>query len=340
MKRADFSFNLPEELVAQYPSDKRGESRLLVYHKNTGAIEHCSISDIVEKLPEGALLVVNNSKVRKARIYGESETGGSIEILLLREEQPQVWQALMSKAKKQRIGKKIILPNGVIGTITGQEGEFRQLTLDTPIDDGYLESHGHVPLPPYVKRDDTDEDWTRYQTVYAKEYGSVAAPTAGLHFTPELLQKITDRGIQICSVTLHVGAGTFLPIRVDDISEHSMHREFFTVPEETSQAIAKAKSEGRPVIALGTTTVRTLESAAQDHGVVASGAGSTTLYITPGYQFKVVEQMITNFHTPESSLLVMVSAFAGYDEIKRIYQEAIEQRYRFYSFGDAMFMTE
>ncbi len=340
MKRTDFSFNLPEELIAQYPSDKRGESRLLVYHKTTGAIEHCTISDIVEKLPQGALLVVNNSKVRKARIYGESETGGSIEILLLREEQSQVWQALMGKAKKQRIGKKIILPNGVTGTITGQDGEFRQLTLDTAIDDGYLETHGHVPLPPYVKRDDTDEDWTRYQTVYAKEYGSVAAPTAGLHFTPELLQKIKDRGIQICSVTLHVGAGTFLPIRVDNIEEHSMHREFFTVPQETSEAIAKAKAEGRPVIALGTTTVRTLESAAQEKGKVTAGTGSTTLYITPGYQFQVVEQMITNFHTPESSLLVMVSAFAGYDEIQRIYQEAIEQRYRFYSFGDAMFMTE
>jgi S-adenosylmethionine:tRNA ribosyltransferase-isomerase len=338
MKTSDFLFDLPPELVAQVPTTERGSSRLLVLDRATGSLTHSAVADIGLFIEPGTVMVFNDSRVRKARIYGTSaDSGSEVEFLLVRKESPTRWLAMAKKAKRQRIGRRYGFPEGLEGLIAGEEGELRIVEFSFPVDDAWLDRNGHIPLPPYIKRDDTVSDAERYQTVYSKPVGSAAAPTAGLHFTEPLLQGLRAEGIETLFVTLHVGMGTFLPIRTDTLEEHHMHEEEFTVPEDTAERIEAAKREGRPVLAVGTTSVRTLESAWKDGGLVR-GWQKTSLFIYPGYQFNVVDKMFTNFHTPGSSLLVLVSAFAGRDKIRTAYEEAIRERYRFFSYGDAMLM--
>ncbi len=335
MKTKTFSFELPEDLIAQYPARERGTSRLMLVKRNTHTISHHTVQDLPELLPEGALLILNNSRVRKARIYGNTEHGGQVEFLLIEKRSSSQWKAMVSKAKKQKPGRTYYFPADVQAHIVEIENQFRIVEFTPEIDDDYLDRYGHMPLPPYIHRKDTPEDSGRYQTVYASSTGSVAAPTAGLHLTDEILANLAKKGIEQAHVTLHVGIGTFLPIRTEDVESHTMHSEHYAVPAETAEKVNSAIKEGRPICAVGTTSVRTLESAWKN-GKLQSGEGSTDLYIYPGYQFKVVNQMLTNFHTPESSLLVMVSAFAGKELIEKAYTTAIEERYRFFSYGDAM----
>lgn len=343
MKTKTFSFDVPEELIAQHPVEERGTSRLMRVQRQSESITHHSVQDLPDLLPENAVVVMNNSRVRKARIYAATAHRGQVEFLLLEQRSPNRWKAMVSKAKKQKPGRTYSFPGDVQAEIVSQEEEFRIVEFTPAIDDRYLDTHGHMPLPPYIRRQDTAEDSGRYQTVYAAHTGSVAAPTAGLHLTDKILEKLTGRGIELVHVTLHVGIGTFLPIRTEDVEAHKMHTEHYDVPKETADAVNRATHEGRPVCAVGTTSVRTLESAwtprsgsSGQNGELQAGEGSTDLYIYPGYQFNVVDQMLTNFHTPESSLLVMVSAFAGKGLIERAYTAAIQERYRFFSYGDAM----
>ncbi|MFW6274378.1 MAG: tRNA preQ1(34) S-adenosylmethionine ribosyltransferase-isomerase QueA [Spirochaetota bacterium] len=347
MKTKTFSFDLPEELIAQHPAEERGTSRLLRVQRSSQKISHHTVKDLPDIIPDNAVLVMNNSRVRKARIYATTEHGGQVEFLLLEQRSPRRWKAMVSKAKKQKPGRSYTLPGDVQAEIVNSEHEFRIVEFTPEIDDDYLDIHGHMPLPPYIRRKDTPEDAGRYQTVYASETGSVAAPTAGLHLTDEILAELAARGVELAHVTLHVGIGTFLPIRTEDVEAHRMHTEHYAVPAETAEMVNRAKSEGRPVCAVGTTSVRTLESAWQagdkdkpgdsrQTGRLQAGEGSTDLYIYPGYEFKAVDQMFTNFHTPESSLLVMVSAFAGKQLIEKAYRTAIQEKYRFFSYGDAM----
>ncbi len=347
MKTKTFSFDLPEELIAQHPAMERGTSRLMRIQRNSQKISHHTVNELPELIPDNAVLVMNNSRVRKARIYATTEHGGQVEFLLLEQRSAQRWKAMVSKAKKQKPGRTYTFPGSVHAHIVDVENEFRIVEFTPGIDDDYLDRHGHMPLPPYIRREDTPEDSGRYQTVYASETGSVAAPTAGLHLTDEILAKLAERGVDLAHVTLHVGIGTFLPIRTEDVEAHRMHTEHYAVPAETAELVNRAKREGRPVCAVGTTSVRTLESAwqpgnsdkpgnEQHTGRLQAGEGSTDLYIYPGYEFKAVDQMFTNFHTPESSLLVMVSAFAGKELIEKAYRTAIQEKYRFFSYGDAM----
>ncbi len=337
MKTREFYFNLPSELIAQKPSDRRGESRMLVLDKNTGKLEHRGINDFVNFVDKNTLIVVNNSKVRKARLFGFSETGGKVEFLLTKQLNSKEWLVMVSKKKKQYKGKIFSFPGKLSGEITGEEGELRKIRFSKSVDDLYLDVHGHIPLPPYIKREDTKEDWIRYQTVYARETGSTAAPTAGLHFTELILNQLKTKGIVIVPVTLHVGMGTFIPVRCEEVEEHNMHKEEYEIPPESARLINEAKRTGKKILAVGTTSVRTLESSWRD-GQIMSGKGSTDLFIYPGYTFKVVDQMLTNFHTPDSSLIILVSAFAGIEEIKNAYKTAIDLKYRFFSYGDAMFI--
>ncbi len=344
MKTKEFFFNLPEELIAQYPADRRGESRLLALDKTTGIYRDAHISQITTFLQPNSLVVVNNSKVRKARVYGQSETGGRVEFLFLYELPNHTWVTMVTKQKKQHIGKRYQFSNSNQktwqATIVGEHEDGKIVQFTQTIDESFFESCGHVPLPPYIKREDTFQDESRYQTVYAETAGSVAAPTAGLHFTAEILDQIISMGIEICPVTLHVGPGTFLPVRTEKLEDHPMHLEHYDIPEKTALSINQAKREGRPVVAVGTTSVRTLESAFDENTKqVLAGAGSTRLFIMAPYQFNVVDQLLTNFHTPESTLLVLVSAFAGKEHIFQAYEHAIAQRYRFFSYGDAMFIS-
>ena len=335
MKTRDFSFDLPPELIAQFPPERRGDSRMLVLDRGDSSITHSSVSSLPDFLEEGTVMVFNDSRVRKARIFGEADTGGKVEFLLLEERTPGVWEAIVEKSKKQRIGKEYAFPGGMSGKIAASEGNRKIVMFDPPPDEGYFERFGHMPLPPYIKREDQSSDALRYQTIYSHETGSVAAPTAGLHFTEGILSALAARGIQVCYVTLHVGIGTFLPMRTEEVESHTMHRESYLIPEETARLVNLAKSEGRPVCAVGTTSVRTLESGRREEGL-AAGPGNTSLFIYPGYRFGIVDRMFTNFHTPESTLLVMVSAFAGSELIKTAYAAAIENRYRFFSYGDCM----
>ncbi len=341
MKTKEYSFDLPEHLIAQYPSDRRGESRLLVLDRNTDALIDSQISHIADFLESGSVMVVNNSKVRKARVYGESETGGKVEFLFLHELSNGIWTAMVTKSKRQKIGKRYRFTNSQgeewTATIIGDEDGGKLVEFDVPIDEHFFSSCGHVPLPPYIKRDDTFSDESRYQTVYADKSGSVAAPTAGLHFTDEILKTIEDRHITICPVTLHVGPGTFLPVRTEHLEDHPMHLEHYEVPETTARLVDAAKAEGRPVVAVGTTSVRTLESAYDmAEKRLRPGEGATRLFIMPPYRFQVVDMLMTNFHTPESTLLVLVSAFAGKKRILEAYSHAVSHEYRFFSYGDAM----
>lgn len=335
MLTTDFSFNLPEELIAQQPPAERGASRLLVLDRQSGSVFHSCVRELASFVPAGTVMVFNDSRVRRARLFATSATGGKVEVLLLRHEGDSIWAALTTRMAKLMPGKRVTLPEGLEAEVVEARPDERLLRFSREIDDGYLERNGHLPLPPYIRRADVPADAERYQTVYAREHGSAAAPTAGLHFTPEILGALRSAGVDIRFVTLHVGLGTFLPVRAESIEEHRMHSEEYTVPEETARAVNAAKSEGRPVLAVGTTSVRTLESAWTPGGL-RSGSGATNIFMYPGYSFKVVDAMFTNFHTPESTLLMLVSAFAGRERILAAYEEAVRERYRFFSYGDAM----
>ncbi|WP_332446942.1 tRNA preQ1(34) S-adenosylmethionine ribosyltransferase-isomerase QueA [Sphaerochaeta sp.] len=341
----EFSFDLPEHLIAQTPADRRGEDRLLVLQKQDGSFIDEQMHNFAAYLDPGSLLVVNNSKVRKARVYGISDTGSRVEFLFLEENIDHSWNVMVTKTKKQHIGKQYTFSTpddsyqkkGWI--IAENEDSTRTIAFAQPLDESFFQTLGHVPLPPYIKREDDFADENRYQTVYAETEGSVAAPTAGLHFTNEILESIRDKGCTIVPVTLHVGPGTFLPVRAERLEDHHMHYERYEISRESADLINQARKAGRPIVATGTTSVRTLESAydpTQDR--VLSGEGRTNLFIRPGYQWKVVNQLLTNFHTPESTLLVLVSTFAGKNAIDAAYRHAIEKSYRFFSYGDAMFI--
>ena len=345
MLTKDFYFDLPDSLIAQEPSEKRGEDRLLVLDKNSGEYKDMMMSDFPSLLPENSVLVVNNSKVRKARTYAESvETGGVVEFLFLGKNSNGSWKAMVTKSKRQKKGKRFVWKDSegkayVYAVIEKENDDgTRDVRFDSDIDESFFQTLGHVPLPPYIKREDNWKDENRYQTIYAKKEGSVAAPTAGLHFTPEIMEKIKERGIKIYEVTLHVGAGTFLPVRSEEIENHHMHTESYEISPETAEELNKAKREGKTIVAVGTTSIRTLESASDENGVLTSLKDDTSIFIYPGYKFKFVDNLLTNFHTPESTLLMLVSALAGKDHILTSYRHAVEKKYRFFSYGDAMFI--
>jgi S-adenosylmethionine:tRNA ribosyltransferase-isomerase len=337
MLTTDFNFNLPEEYIAQEPAGERGASRLLVLDRSTGNVSHAMVRDIASLLPRGALMVFNDSRVRRARLFGLTPNGGKVEVLLLRREGPSLWAALTSRMARLKTGKTVSLPEGLEAIVVAERPDERVLSLSFELDDSYLERNGHLPLPPYIRRKDTVSDSERYQTVYARESGSAAAPTAGLHFTPAILESLKSAGVELCFITLHVGLGTFLPVRSAAVEDHSMHIEEYTIPPATAAAVNQAKKDKRPVVAVGTTSVRTLESAWTETGLQA-GPGSTDIFIYPGYRFKVVDAMFTNFHTPGSTLLMLVSAFAGRERILAAYEEAVANHYRFFSYGDAMLL--
>lgn len=340
MKTSDFDYHLPESSIAQTPSEPRDSSRLLVLHRETGALEHKIFRDIKAYLKAGDLLVLNQTRVIPARIFAQKETGGKVELLLLRRRDELTWEALVG-GKGLRVGKKVEVENGPQAEIMEiLEGSERLIKFSEPIEP-YFPKVGNIPLPPYIHEKLSDPE--RYQTVFAKEMGSAAAPTAGLHFTPQLLEELKEQGVKIAYVTLHVGLDTFAPVTEDDPEEHKIHTEWCELPQETADAINAAKQAGGRVVAVGTTSVRTLESAAQlttDHRPLTTAfIGPTNIFIFPGYQFKVVDAMITNFHLPKSTLIMLVSAFAGREKILSAYETAIKEGYRFYSFGDAMFLV-
>lgn len=330
-----FDFNLPDELIAQSPAQKRDESRLLYLNKEHNTINELHFKDIVNLLTSNDFLVVNNTKVLKARLYGKKETGGKVEVLLTDEIDKNTFQGMVRGKVKE--GDKIIIEGNKV-TVKELIDEIRVLEFDC---DPYklMEKFGHIPLPPYIKRDDTKEDHARYQTVYSKNEGSVAAPTAGLHFTTELMEKLKNKGVEVVEITLNVGIGTFKPVKADYIEDHKMHSEKYFISEEARKKINDLKNKGKKLVAVGTTSVRALESIATDTGYIENfGAFSTDIFITPGYKFKIVDKLITNFHLPKSTLLMLVSAFAGYDFTMNAYKHAVNNRYRFFSYGDAMFI--
>lgn len=340
MKTSDFYYDLPQELIAQDPLEDRSSSRLLVLHKETGKREHRVFRDILEYLNPGDCLVVNNTKVIPARLIGEKEgTGAGIEVLLLKRMEDGVWETLVKPGKKARPGARISFGNGLlVGEVLDVVEEGNRLIRFTyeGIFEEILDQLGQMPLPPYITHQLQDKN--RYQTVYAKHQGSAAAPTAGLHFTPELLQAIEKKGVKLAHVTLHVGLGTFRPVKVEDVTNHHMHSEFYMVEEEQAKLINETKAAGGRVICVGTTSCRTLESATGEDGILHAGSGWTEIFIYPGYRFKILDALITNFHLPESTLLMLVSALAGKEQMLDVYREAVEERYRFFSFGDAMFI--
>ncbi|MDR0597625.1 MAG: tRNA preQ1(34) S-adenosylmethionine ribosyltransferase-isomerase QueA [Treponema sp.] len=336
MKTADFSFELPGGLIAQSPPERRGSSRLMVLDRKARARSHAMVGELPALLDPGSLLVFNNSRVRKARIYGTSETGARVEFLLLKRLDPCAWTFMARRAKRRLPRSRYAFEGGLAAEIEDREGA-RLLRFDRPVDDAWLDRHGRVPLPPYIRRADTPEDQERYQTVYAAVTGSAAAPTAGLHFTPELLAKLESRGLETAFVTLHVGPGTFLPVRSEHIEDHVMHEESYAIDGGTAAKIEKARAEKRPIVAVGTTSLRVLESAWDEEGRrLRRGEAATSIFIYPGYAFKLADQLFTNFHTPESTLLMLVSAFAGREFILESYKDAVDRRYRFFSYGDAM----
>lgn len=340
MKTQDFYYHLPEELIAQDPLEDRSSSRLMVLNKETGKIEHHIFKEIIEYLKEGDCLVINDTKVIPARLIGEKEgTGAKIELLLLKRKQDDVWETLVKPGKKAKPGTRIMFGNGLlVGEIIDivEEGNRLIKFYYEGIFEEVLDQLGQMPLPPYITHQ--LEDKNRYQTVYAKHAGSAAAPTAGLHFTPELLKTIEQKGIKLARVTLHVGLGTFRPVKVEDVTNHHMHSEFYMITEEAARIINETKEKGGRVISVGTTSTRTLESVADERGYVKETSGWTEIFIYPGYQFKCVDALITNFHLPESTLLMLVSALAGKEHIMAAYEEAVKEKYRFFSFGDAMFL--
>lgn len=338
MKVTDYYFDLPQEQIAQDPLEDRSSSRLLVLDKETGEYSHHVFREITEFLKPGDCLVLNNTKVIPARLFGEKEgTQAKIEILLLKRKENDVWETLVKPGKKAKIGTKIIFGGGLlVGEVVDIVEEGNRLIKFTyeGIFEEILDQLGQMPLPPYITHQLKDKN--RYQTVYAKYDGSAAAPTAGLHFTPELLQQVKDMGVDIAEVTLHVGLGTFRPVKVDNILDHHMHSEFYMVTQEAADKINNAKKNGHRVICVGTTSCRTIESAADENGMLRESSGWTEIFIYPGYQFKVLDCLITNFHLPESTLLMLVSALAGREHVLAAYEEAVKEGYRFFSFGDAM----
>ncbi len=341
LKTADYYFDLPKELIAQDPLEDRSSSRLLTLDKRTGATSHHHFKEIIDFLHEGDCLVLNNTKVIPARLYGvKEETGAVIEVLLLKRGENDVWETLVKPGKKAKPGTKLVFG----------DGQLKAEVIDT-LDDGnrmirfsydgiweeILDSLGEMPLPPYITH--KLQDRNRYQTVYAKYDGSAAAPTAGLHFTTDLLKQIEEKGVKIAYVTLHVGLGTFRPVKVDDVTQHHMHSEYYQVTKEAADLINNTKKAGGRVICVGTTSCRTIESAADDNGIVQAKCDNTEIFIYPGYRFKVLDALITNFHLPESTLLMLVSALAGREHVLAAYEEAIKEQYRFFSFGDAMFIS-
>lgn len=340
MKVTDFDYELPEALIAQFPVEPRDTSRLLTLNKVTGAVEHkAHFYELVEELNEGDVLVFNNTKVIPARLYGHREgSGGKVEVLLLTPCGENRWECLVKPGKKCPVGQVIVFDERLKATVldkTNFGGRIVEFTVDGIFDD-IIQEIGEMPLPPYIH--EKLEDKERYQTVYAKEKGSAAAPTAGLHFTPELLEKIKAKGVELEFVTLHVGLGTFRPVSVESIEDHDMHSEFYSVSPETAARINDAKTKGRRIIAVGTTSVRTLESASTDDGVLQGTSGWTQIFIYPGYTFKMVDALVTNFHLPQSTLLMLISALAGREHCLAAYEEAVREKYRFFSFGDAMFI--
>lgn len=335
MKTSQFFFDLPESQIAQSPPADREAARLLVLDRSSGAVTHSSVRDLDGFIQPGTVVVINDTRVRKARLFGRRASGATTEFLLLERRGPDLWEALAGRAGRLRPGSTFAFAEGVTAVLESAADETRLLRFSPAIDEAWLERNGHVPLPPYIKRPDQAADEERYQTVYARAVGSAAAPTAGLHLTPRLMEALGARGVTVARVTLHVGLGTFQPIRTENIEEHQMHEEAYSVPAETKAAVEAAVREERPVLAVGTTVMRTLESAWVNGGL-AAGEGRTRIYITPGYRFKVVRQMLTNFHTPGSTLLVLVSAFAGRERILETYREAVGLGYRFFSYGDAM----
>ena len=339
MNKSDFDFYLPEELIAQTPLEKRDNSRLLHLDKNTGKIEHKHFYDIKQYIRPGDCLVLNDSRVLPARLIGTRPTGGAVELVLLKDLGDNCWECLSRPGRKTKPGQELIFGNGELTAVVqdltqggnrivkfGYNGIFLEI----------LERLGKMPLPPYIKEELQDSE--RYQTVYSKELGSAAAPTAGLHFTKELLSEIEDMGVRICCVTLHVGLGTFRPVKAENIEDHDMHSEFCIIPEETAKTVNDTKKAGGRVIAVGTTSCRTLESFTTDDGVLHATSGWTNIFIYPGYTFKCVDVLITNFHLPESTLIMLVSALAGREHILNAYKTAVNEKYRFFSFGDAMFI--
>jgi len=337
MKTREFFFDLPEELIAQYPLRERGDSRLLVVDRSRGDYIDSTLQELPSFLPPDSVLVFNNSKVRKARIYGiDPHTGKEREFLFVRSEDRKQWEVLTPNARRLKEGRTFLFPEFKMGRVGfSSHPPTLCLRFEEPLEEVYFDTYGKVPLPPYIHRQAEPLDEERYQTIYAQQTGSVAAPTAGLHFTESILKALETKGIERVFVTLHVGLGTFEPIRTENIENHKMHREEYEVSLEAASRINQARKEKREIIAVGTTSVRVLESAYQG-GEVRAGSGSTELYITPGYPFRVVDHLFTNFHTPGSTLLVLVTAFAGTSLIKKAYQHAIQKRYRFFSYGDAM----
>ena len=339
MNKSDFDFYLPEELIAQTPLEKRDNSRLLHLDKHTGEIEHKHFYDIKQYIRPGDCLVLNDSRVLPARLIGTRPTGGAVELVLLKDLGDNCWECLSRPGRKTKPGQELIFGNGELTAVVqdltqggnrivkfGYNGIFLEI----------LERLGKMPLPPYIKEELQDSE--RYQTVYSKELGSAAAPTAGLHFTKELLSEIEDMGVRICCVTLHVGLGTFRPVKAENIEDHDMHSEFCIIPEETAKTVNDTKKAGGRVIAVGTTSCRTLESFTTDDGVLQATSGWTNIFIYPGYKFKCIDALITNFHLPESTLIMLVSALAGREHILNAYKTAVNEKYRFFSFGDAMFI--
>ncbi len=343
MKTSDFYYDLPENLIAQTPVEPRNASRLMVLHRKNGSIEHRVFKDLAEYLNPGDCLVLNDTRVIPARIYGvKEETGAVVEFLLLSQKENDVWECLCKPGKRAKTGTKFSFGGGkLIGEIVDvdiDEGNrFVKFTCKGSIYT-VLDEIGSMPLPPYIKEKLKDKE--RYQTVYSKELGSAAAPTAGLHFTPEMLEEIKNMGVNIAEITLHVGLGTFRPVKVDDVTKHKMHTEHYVMPQAAADLINRTKKNGGRVIAVGTTSCRTIESVAAKNGCICADEGDTSIFIYPGFEFKCMDALITNFHLPESTLIMLVSAFAGYDNIMNAYKTAVAEKYRFFSFGDAMFIED
>ncbi|MBQ6626533.1 MAG: tRNA preQ1(34) S-adenosylmethionine ribosyltransferase-isomerase QueA [Ruminococcus sp.] len=340
MKTVDFYYDLPEELIAQTPLEPRDSSRMLVLSKGSGEIDHKHFYNIIDHLNEGDCLILNDSRVLPARIFGiKDETGASVEFLLLRQIENNTWETLAKPGKKAKPGAKFTFGEGImtatVKDVTEEGNRIVEFSCNEN-DNIYsaLDKIGQMPLPPYITEKLKDKE--RYQTVYSNEVGSAAAPTAGLHFTKELLQKIKDKGVNIGYVTLHVGLGTFRPVKVEEITDHKMHSEHYEIPKETAQLIKETKENGKRVIAVGTTSCRTLESVATKYGEICDCEGFTDIFIYPGYKFKVLDGLVTNFHLPESTLIMLVSAFCGYENTMNAYKIAVDEKYRFFSFGDSM----
>ena len=341
MKTSDFYYDLPKELIAQTPVEPRDSSRLLLLNRNDGKIEHKHFFDIIDALNPGDLLVANDSRVLPARIFGiKKNTGARVEFLLLKQISGNRWETLCKPGKKAREGAEFVFGDGILKAEIVEVKEDGNRIVDFDCDENFftaLDKIGQMPLPPYITEELQDRE--RYQTVYSNELGSAAAPTAGLHFTNELMEKIKAKGVNIAYVTLHVGLGTFRPVKVDDVTKHKMHSEHYEIPAETAELIKQTKKNGGRVIAVGTTSCRTLESVASFYGEIKPCDGFTDIFIYPGYEFKVLDGLITNFHLPESTLIMLVSAFAGYDNVMNAYKTAVDEKYRFFSFGDAMFIS-